>query len=371
MDIQVYDRTKQEMKARKIEVGTFTKPADAKHRGVLNKSALEKVWDEVGPCFGYLKPDGWRIQVHIQHGKIKLFSRQSIDESNKEFPLLSQGLQKLLGEGQYILDTEVVGFDQFGKHTTLRRIRDAVKHVAILLDALWIIDRDITEISTEDRQDLILSTFSPYVGESLVLADYKRIESFLALDAIYQSFLDQTEPGYDGVILKRFNNTYFTDAIKVKREITVDALVIGISLSEKAKIQGNNIPAKDWASSLLIAVLDTQTNLWIPIGKVSGNDEDWNGVCETCKGKIMLGSYPTNIVPPPEAPDLWIDPEIVVQVTARTIRLGAKDSYIVIAEAPRDIFLRRDKDSSMVTTFDQLLEMGGINTRPPIPLELL
>src|SRR6266496_237557 len=130
------------MKTRQVEVGTFTRPADAVHRGVLNKAALKKVWDEVGPCYGYLKPDGWRIQVHLHDGEINLFTRNGIDEAVGEFSILAKNLQNILGKAQFVLDVEVIGFGRDGNPTSLQRIRDATKHAAMILDGLYMEGQD-------------------------------------------------------------------------------------------------------------------------------------------------------------------------------------------------------------------------------------
>jgi ATP-dependent DNA ligase len=188
------------------------------------------------------------------------------------------------------------------------------------------------------------------------LADYQHITSLSNLYRLYNAFLDQEDLGFDGVILKALSSSYFANAIKIKKEMTVDAVVIGAYVAKGERV-----------SSLLLAVFDNPTKLWVPIGKIRGDGAKWDAVCNACLGLAATSPKELmNVVSPPESPSIWIMPNIVVQVTARQISPGAKGAYLLFVEAMRDAFIRWDKDVNTATTFAQLMEIAGIETRPPI-----
>jgi ATP-dependent DNA ligase len=359
------------MKNYQLEVGTFITPPDAHHIGILDIRSLEKAWAKIGSCFGYLKPDGWRIQLHVSDRQIKLFSRTKHDEALKEFSALGKDLLNQLSGKTMILDVEVIGIDRNGEYTPLRRIRDATRHIAKVLDVLWVDNQDFTQSPTIERQEILHRLLNELQSTSLVDVDYHRINSFDELSRLYQTFLDQTGPGFDGVILKSLSKSYFSPAYKLKREITIDVVIVGIYLGKASKTINSQIVEFPSNISLLMAVMDAQTQQWIPIGKVNGNDDDWKEVLQKCQAIIIEGDRPAQILAPPDSVDMWVRPEVVVQVTARTISLGAKNSYVVVAEAPREVFLRPEKDVNLATTFDQLLVIGDIKKRPVIPMGLI
>lgn len=340
------------MRLSRIQPGLFVKPSGAKLRGVTEQADLAEIWNAVGPCFGYLKPDGWRIQLHMQDGNLNLFSRVGNDLVN-DFPHLAQRLCNDLGNIHIIIDTEIVGLDQLGRHVPPRRINRAAEHMMIILDGLFIDDRNITGLPTAERVKATDTLFHKFVNKNLMLAHYQHIAALNDLHRLYDAFLDQEERGFDGVILKAFNSSYFDYAIKVKKETTVDAVVIGAYISHGR------------VSSLLLAVFDKTTNHWIPIGKIAKGGDEWDAVCNACLEAASAKRF-MNVLSPPASPSIWIKPNIVVQVTARTIRPGAQGGYVLSLEAPRNVFIRRDKDVNAATTFAELVEMAGIETRLPM-----
>jgi ATP-dependent DNA ligase len=146
-----------------IHQGIFVKPSGASLRGVTQQADLDKIWNEIGPCFGYLKPDGWRIQLHMKDGELSLFSRAARDMVN-DFPHLAQRLYKDLGKIDLIMDTEIVGLDKFGGHLPPSRITKASEHVIIILDSLFIDERNITGLPTTERVKETYAFFQRYIN---------------------------------------------------------------------------------------------------------------------------------------------------------------------------------------------------------------
>jgi len=338
---------------KEIKPGIFVTPADAIHRGITASSSLETAWVEIGLSMGYLKPDGWRFQVHSQKGKTNLFSREGKDWSDR-FPTVVKTLSAALGPLPIVLDTEVVGYDDNDRHVSPARILSASKYVCILLDGLILNDEIITENPVEERIEKVKNTINKNLDTSLKIASYRSLDSKEELESLYQTFIRERALGYDGIILKKKGTGYFSRAFKLKSEITVDPVILGGYWTKDKKL-----------TALLLAVFDHQTNMWIPVGKVADIGQNWEDTCKACLEQIIENG-PINIIRPPAPPNFWINPSVVVQVTARSVSKGARGSYIIRIDAPRDVILRRDKGVANADTFDQLLEIADISERPPI-----
>jgi len=132
----------------------FVQPAGAQLRSAPDEEALIKVWDEVGKCLGYPKPDGWRIQIHKQGSDVKLFSRSGKNWT-KEFPDIIQVILSQVKDDQIILDTELVGFDRHGRHLAPSKLRDASQYRCYILDALYFGGENLTSLPTQKRVRLM------------------------------------------------------------------------------------------------------------------------------------------------------------------------------------------------------------------------
>src|SRR5690348_14485486 len=94
----------------RVRPGVFVRPPSAQRRDAQDDTDLLPLWAEVGPCWAYPKPDGWRLQVHKVGSQIDLLTRNQENRSN-DFPALVQLVQSCVHADTAVLDTELVGFD--------------------------------------------------------------------------------------------------------------------------------------------------------------------------------------------------------------------------------------------------------------------
>src|SRR2546430_1346048 len=137
-----------------VEPGEFIPPSIAKLISVPDKtseSALLGAWQKVGPCLGSPKYDGWRFQIHKMGEIVKLFSREGKDWATN-YPSVVQMIRTQLADDQVILDTELVGFDQYGHHLPASELRSAPLYRCYLLDALYLDKRNLTSLSALERE---------------------------------------------------------------------------------------------------------------------------------------------------------------------------------------------------------------------------
>lgn len=328
-----------------VQPGAFVRPAGAQLRNAPNSASLADVWHEVGPCLAYPKSDGWRIQIHKVGGVVRLYSRSGKDWG-PDYPALVRLITSSISADSVILDSEVVGFDRGGKWLPPAKLRRAEILRCYVLDMLLFEASDLTLLSTTERVKFMREALKDALSSDFQLAEYTDIASFEQLTALYEACQARRREGFDGTIIKRHNAPYFTDVLKVKPEDTLDAVVVGAYLNPVGAVK-----------SLLLAVLDEERQRWVPVAKVARSSTDWNAVWPACQAEIT-DQFPDVLEPPPDKPDLWLRPSVVVQVSVTTLLPGK--GYLVRAEYARECTLREDKGPGEASEFSQVLALAGL-----------
>lgn len=331
-----------------VEPGEFIPPSIAKLIIVPDKtseSALLGAWQKVGPCLGSPKYDGWRFQIHKVGERVNLFSRKREDWA-EDFPLIVQMMQTQVEDDQVILDTELVGFDQYGHHLPASKLRYAPLYRCYLLDALYLDKRNLTSLSALEREAFSKTYLHNAFRGIFSFAEYTSIHSEDELIRFYQECRLRRKEGFDGAIIKQLDTPYSADIFKLKPEDTIDCVIVGAYKNK----QGVEI-------SLLLAAPFHERKCWVPIGKVLRSSTEWDTVWKACQPYI-LDHRPENLEDPPDIPDIWLSPNVVVSVRVNDSRPGT--GYEVRVHAPRNCILREDKGPEEATSFEQVLQMAGL-----------
>lgn len=331
-----------------VEVGTFVKPAGAQLISAANVTVLAGFWEKVQECFGYPKPDGWRIQIHKMGNEVFLFSRSGNDWT-EVFPAVVAMIRERIKE-DVILDTELVGFDAQGSHLAPSKLRTAPQYHCYVLDALYLHGQTIVHKSTRERITLILEYLRDVLHGIFTFAEYTYLENESDLIRLYYRCRERQKDGFDGLIIKQLDTSYFTDVFKVKPEETIDAVVIGADCDKQGNIK-----------TLLLAVPSLTRNSWVPIAKVAKKSTDWNAVWTTCK-EYILQKPPERLEAPPVPPTIWIAPEVVVTINTTVLEPGT--GYRLHAFAARNCVLREDKSPKEATSFEQLIQIARLDEIP-------
>lgn len=335
------------MKSHIVEPGEFIRPSGALLRSASDENAVIKVWEEVKECLGYPKPDGWRFQVHKIGATVKLFSRKGIDYAG-EYPSIVQMIRTQVKHDPAILDTELVGFDKYGHHLPPVRLRQATQYRCYLLDALYL-NGNLASLPTQNRVAFIRERLHDAFHGMFTFAEYTFIRSQNDLISFYQACLLKRKDGFDGTIIKRLSTSYFTDALKLKTEDSTDAVVIGAYRDGEITLR-----------SLLLAVPSHERKLWVAIAKVTRTNTDWDAVWRACQPHI-LDHRPLHLDEISDIPDIWIDPQVVVEVKMTELLLG--ENYLVRAEYPRKCTLREDKGPEDATSLEHILRVAGLTEK--------
>ncbi len=333
------------MKLSTLEVGVFVKPSGAQLRSVSDEGSLLRVWQEVGECLGYPKPDGWRFQIHKLGEEVKLFSRNREDWSTK-YSSIVQMIRSQLKSDQIILDIELVGFDHQGNHLEPSKLLYAHHYHCYILDALYLGGKSLVSLATRERVAYIKEYLHTSFNGNFTFAEYTNINSQEELLKFYQECRGRRKEGFDGTIIKRLNKPYFAYALKLKTEDTTDAVVIGAYRDEKGALL-----------SLLLAVPSYELKLWVPVAKVTKANTDWDIIWTACQ-PFIVDHRPSYLDEIPEIPDIWITPKVVVEITMTELHPGK--GYLVRAEYPRNCTLREDKGPEDATSLEQILQNAGL-----------
>ena len=160
------------------------------------------------PKTGYLheiKYDGYRVQLHLNHGKAKAYTRTGLDWT-KRFPVIAGALNI---PGQAIIDGEVVvvheGRTNFSElQADLARGRqDRLLYYAF--DLLWLDGQDLRKLPQIERKSMLRGLFDAYALEPPLL-----YSEHLEGDG-HELFEHASKLNYEGIVSKKADAPYRSD----------------------------------------------------------------------------------------------------------------------------------------------------------------
>ncbi|HJJ23533.1 MAG TPA: ATP-dependent DNA ligase [Nitrosopumilus sp.] len=306
------------------------------------EEAIEKMGDEFAAEY---KLDGERVQVHIEGGKVVLFSR-SLENISSYYPDIIEKIPKAIQADNVILEAEAVAinentgeflpFQELMHRRRKYKIEKAVTRYPItvnLFDILYCNGKSCLELDYKDRREKLEKVvkedeFVKYIPMSIV-KNKNEIEDF---------FENSINAGSEGLMLKMLDKPYQAGSrgsywLKLKREYrnelgdSLDLVVIG-GFFGKGRRTGSY-------GTLLLATYDEDEDTFTSICKVGTgfSDESLDQLYQILHPKVTIKKNP-RIVSEMEA-DVWFDPELVIEVVASEITLSP------IHKAAKDV-IRKD-----------------------------
>ncbi|MDE2920119.1 MAG: ATP-dependent DNA ligase [Chloroflexota bacterium] len=355
----------------RVRVGNPVRMAQA-----ARMSSGQEIVDKIGSAAVEPKLDGFRVQIHRDGDRVRIYSR-NLEDMSRMFPDVSQAARARLKKPQVIIEGEAMGVNpETGEFlpfqvTTSRRRRHGIEAAAkeiplhvhafdLLYDGDNVIElpfterrRRLEEIVEDDGDDL-------QVSECIITDDPEAIDVF---------FNEQVHAGFEGVMAKRLDSVYQAGQrnfnwIKYKASYssaltdTLDCVLIGYWRG-----QGKRAP---WGiGALLSAVWDADEQVFKSIARIGTgySDEEWVRIREKLD-EIALAERPDN-VHSDVVPDVWASPEIVVEVLADELTrspmhvAGRTDDELGLAlRFPRVIgFVRDDKAPADATTVAEVRDL--------------
>lgn len=332
-----------------------------------------------GRCAMEYKYDGIRVQAHIGKDTVKLFSRRLEDLTNN-FPDIAEALRTHSRYGECIIEGECVAIDRetgnmlpFQTVTHRRRKNDmesAVNEVKVrmfMFDMLYADGKDMTGMPYLDRRstleqnmemcDLLQMTTmrivnTPEEGESFFDgAIANRCEGIMAKFIEDESVYRAGSRGFLWIKYKKDYQQALTDSF--------DLAVVGAfyGMGKRAGKYG----------ALLMAAFDQETGRFETVCKLgTGFDDAFLDRMPELLNPGLSESKP-RILDAEMVPDVWFEPNIVLEVVAAEITLSpihtaAKDllkegSGLGIRFPRFTGRVRDDKTAEQCTTVSEIVEM--------------
>ncbi len=360
-----------------IQVGIPIRPAAAERL-----PTAQEIFEKIGPCVAQPKLDGFRVQIHLdkrgEKPRIFFFSR-NLKDMSAMFPDLAKAFEKLKVD-TLICEGEAIGYDA-NTHTFLpfqetvkRKRKHGIDKAAeefplklFLFDLLYLNGKSTLDIPTEQRYQM-LQKLVPADGVSPVaFIEEQRISSAPQLEKYFKEIINE---GLEGLVVKRPDAKYQPGKrnfnwIKLKRmaegelEDTIDAVILGY-------YGGAGKRAEFGIGAFLIGLYNKKEDRFETVSKVGTglSDEQWKELKKKCD-EYKVPQQPHNVVCAKELyPDVWVTPEIVVEVfadeiTKSPLHMAGKnaDAEGFALRFPRFLSYRKDKAATDATTVKELAEM--------------
>lgn len=291
--------------------------------------AVEKLGHEFAAEY---KLDGERVQIHLQGQKVILFSRRLENISNY-YPDIIENVSKALKTTEVILEAEAVAINEntgeflpFQELMHRRRKYDIAKIVeqypitVNVFDVMFLNGKDLLNTPYEQRrrtlEEITMENDFVKVIPKVIVRSENEIEDFLE---------NAINSGCEGLMLKVLDAPYRAGArgsnwLKLKREYrnelgdSLDLVVIGAFFG-KGRRTGKY-------GTLLLATYNQDDDTFESICKVGTGftDENLDQMYQILQDKVTLKKNPR--IESGMEPDVWFEPEMVIEVVASEITLS-------------------------------------------------
>jgi ATP-dependent DNA ligase len=293
------------------------------------------------------KYDGIRLIVERSKGYVKLFSRNG-NELTERHPLIVGALNAIEAKS-FILDGELVALDENGAPQPPGGLRKkdplARYHV---FDVIEIDGEELKDRSYEERrrllEDLIESNDKVSLAERLVSANREEIQLF---------FEKSLNEGHEGLVAKSLHLPYRSGRdrawFKLKAEPeTLDLVVVGFNWGSGKRA--------DKIGSLLVATREDGKFLSFSRVGTGIGGRSQRALEQKCKS-LIVGDKPSNLNSEIE-PDLWVRPEVVVEVAHDGVTKSNRYSAGHSLKFPRFVRIREDKGPFDVNSLQSIEEVS-------------
>ena len=213
------------------------------------------------------KLDGIRLQAHVDHGEVRLFTR-TLDEVTERMPEITEALATLPIDTA-VLDGEVIAlradgrpepFQVTGSRTAssadVDRLRDDVPLTPFFFDLLHLDGADLLDEPAHARWSRLAAT----VPEAWLVRRTVTADSLAA-----QAFFDELiASGHEGVVVKDRDLPYAAGRrgpgwVKVKPRHTLDLVVLAVEWGSGRR--------RGWLSNIHLGARDAETGELVMLGK--------------------------------------------------------------------------------------------------------
>ncbi len=354
----------------KIELFFPIKPALAE-RLTSAKDIIEKI----GPCAVDAKYDGFRIQAHKDGQNVELYSRK-LERVTTAFPEIVRAVQKINAK-KCIFEGETLAYNKkegryYSFQITIQRKRkygidkmmeDFPLHM-YAFDLMYADGIDYTKTTFEKRRAELERIV--HSNDTIIASQIKIVKNENELSNYFEKCINE---GLEGIIAKDLSAPYVAGArefawIKLKKSYgaladTLDAVIVGYYLGEGQRATFN-------FGGLLVAVRDEHGGKLQTVAKIgSGFSEQDMIELEQVLSDMKISKKPKDLESKLQ-PDFWVEPKIVVSVSADEISISSvhtcaqADDKGYALRFPRMTQIRQDKSIEDITTSSEVETMYNL-----------
>jgi DNA ligase-1 len=373
--------------------------------------SVEKVLEKLGEVAVEPKMDGVRMQCHLDSSKsleknerasyqvfdtagafVRLFSR-NLEETTVMFPDVVEALQDLAekkGLRSVIFDSEAIAYNpETGEflpfqETARRKRKYGVEKKAqemplkvFLFDVLYLNGEDLLERPFRERREMLEKT----VGEGNEVFQVVRQEVGKTAAKLRRLFDLYIAEGLEGMMCKKLESEYQAGGrnynwVKLKRAQKKGGLADTLDVVVLGYYRGAGKRSAFGIGAFLVGVYDDEKGVFPTIAKIGTGltDEQWREMRR--RGDEIAVEKPDRryVFDKQLACDVWVAPEIVVEVQADEITRSpihtagqgvklegegrSKDGASGLAlRFPRLVRFRDDKSFQQATTLTEILEL--------------
>lgn len=310
-------------------------------------SSGEEIIKKIGKAAIEPKYDGFRLQAHYKKIKsnyssnkvekfpsnVKLYTR-NLEEVTYMYPDVVQGILRQINAKEAIIEGEAIAFSlETGEflpfqETTQRRRKYGIEEKAastplklMVFELLYVDGKKLISEPYTLRRERLAKIIGK--GDTIILAQETVTDNPHVIETSFDEYLTA---GLEGILAKRLDGAYQAGArgfnwIKLKRSYatsalndTIDCLVMGYNYGQ-GKRTGFGIGA------FLIGVYDKEQDKYVTVSKVGTglSDEEWRELAKRGNTLKSREKPPLYEVDKLLEPDVWVEPEIVVEIRADEI----------------------------------------------------
>jgi len=352
-----------------LEVGVPVLPALCQR---LNSA--QEILEKMGKVIAEPKYDGLRAQIHLNKASasepLQVFTR-SLENVTHMFPEVSQFLSQI-NANECIFDAEAIGYDPatdqllaFQQTITRKRKHNIQKQSDstpirfYLFDLLFVDGISLIDKPLQERRKFLEKIVAPnetiQPTPMLVTSDANELHDF---------HTQQLAEGLEGAVIKGADSLYRAGRkgwrwVKIKEKEgergklsdSLDCVVMGY-------YRGKGKRVKFGLGAFLVGVM-AEDGLIKTIAKIgTGLTDDQFYELKTRADKLLAQTQPAQYDVPKELfPDVWLQPQLVVEVAADELTTSPLHSAGKALRFPRLIKFRDDKTVEQITSVSELQEI--------------
>ena len=300
-------------------------------------SSGNEIIEKIGKCIIEPKFDGFRLQIHKKGDEVRLYTR-GLEDATYMYPDIVDGVLKEVTATEAIFEGEAIGyvaatnsflpFQETVQRKRKHGIDEKVLEIPLKLfsfDLLYCDGESFIDTAFVDRRkklQSIIARESDATTHTILLAKSDNVEEGHTIELMFD---DAITKGLEGIVAKKLDGHYEPGArgwnwIKFKRsysskiEDTIDCLVLGYDY-------GKGKRASFGIGAFLVGVYDENVDLYVTLAKIGTGltDDEWIQLKEKSE-KLEVDVLPVayNVDKAMDC-DVWISPEIVVEIKADEI----------------------------------------------------